>query len=102
MVRLNDMNYKSGSTKNIREGDYVILHPPVSKDDVGPLMLNEVGVVDLVDFTMEKDPVSGKVKPYYVKAPNGRKWWYKQGEIELAPLVLIRKQKLHAALSASS
>eukprot|EP00936_MAST-01D_sp_MAST-1D-sp1_P002108 g2108.t1 len=100
MVRLNDMNYKSGSTTNIREGDYVILHPPVSKDDVGPLMLNEVGVVDLVDFNMEKDSVSGKVKPYYVKAPNGRKWWYKQGEIELAPLVLIRKQKLHAALSA--
>ena len=50
LERLTDMNYRSGSKTDIKEGDYVILAPPISLEMAkGPLKADQVGVVDLVD-----------------------------------------------------
>lgn len=56
------MNYRSGSKTDIKEGDYVILAPPISLEMAkGPLKADQVGVVDLVDSELGVDENGVKV-----------------------------------------
>lgn len=65
-----------------RQGETVVLSDGVPLVDQGNLLGNDIsGVIKAVDFEDEEDS-----EPYQVQTPDGKTWWFRPEQLQLAPV----------------